>query len=87
MRYIFQGFAGDESDYLIVFFFPVTSDKLPDTAEIEEVENISGDPETYRKDMADALNNYEESDWDPDLALLDDILASLNIEAFIDNLK
>ena len=83
MKYIFQGFAGDESDYLIAFFFPVTSDKLPDTVEIEEVENMSDDPETYRKDMADVLNEYEESDWDPELALLDDILASLNIEAFL----
>ena len=87
MRYIFQGFAGSASDYLIVFFFPVTSDKLPDTVELEEVENMSSDPETYRKDMVDALNEYEESDWDPDLALLDDILASLNIEAFLDNVK
>jgi len=83
MKYIFQGFAGDESDYLIAFFFPVTSAKLPDTVEIEEVENMSDDPETYRKDMADVLNEYEESDWDPELALLDDILASLNIEAFL----
>ena len=83
LRYIFLGFAGDESDYLIVFFFPVTSDKLPDTAETEEIENIYGDPETYRNDMADVLNEYEESDWDPDLALLDDISASLNIEAFL----
>ena len=44
---------------------------------------MSDDPETYRKDMADVLNEYEESDREPDLALLDDILASLNIEAFL----
>jgi hypothetical protein len=86
MLYIFQGFAGDVSDYLIVFFFPVTSDKLPDIVEPEELENISSDPETYRVDMANLLNEYKESDWDPNLATLDDILASLNIEAFLGKL-
>jgi len=87
MLYIFQGFFGDVSDYLVVFFFPVTSDKLPDVAEREELDNIYNDPVTYRIDMANLLNGYKESDWEPDLTILDDILASINIDAVLDKLK
>jgi len=40
---------------------------------------MSDDPDAYLKDMADMLNGFKESDWEPSLALLDDILASLDI--------
>ncbi len=79
LRYIFQGYAGDASEYLIAFFYPVTTDALParEAVSADEEARASSDIEGYLMEKADMLNGLSASDWDPDLALLDSVLSSL----------
>ncbi len=77
--YIFQGF-NDDGSCLISFFYPVSSEQLPDTAEEvpeEEFERVDTDPEAYLEEMAQTLNELSEADWDPNLNTLDAVIGSL----------
>ena len=77
--YIFQGFNEDNS-CLISFFYPVSTDLLPDTAEDvpeDELEQVDTDPTGYIDQKAAQLNGLIASDWNPDLDTLDAVIGSL----------
>jgi heat shock protein HslJ/uncharacterized protein YraI len=79
LYYIFQGFNEDNS-CLISFFYPVSTDLLPDTAEDvseDEFEQVDTDPTGYIAERAETLNGLIASDWNPDLNLLDSVIGSL----------
>jgi putative lipoprotein len=83
LRYIFQGHAGEVSEYLIAFFYPVTSEALPSSMEevpASEQASATEDPEPYLDEKGEMLNSLAESDWEPDLALLDSVIGSLKFE-------
>ena len=67
--YTYQGFTND-SKYLVSFFYPVTTAKLPKQAEMSaaEMQKFNSDPQAYIKAQAEMLNKLPTSDWQPDLA-------------------
>lgn len=79
--YIFQGFTEDEQ-YLISFFYPVTTDSLPSADQISEQERqtLESDPDAYLSAKAGELNALEDSDWQPILTTLDGVIDSLTFE-------
>lgn len=80
LRYIFQGFAGENDEFLVTFFHPVSSRILPLTFEevsADEMALLEADPLGYFDERAAALNALSAADWQPDLSLLDDLIASL----------
>jgi heat shock protein HslJ/uncharacterized protein YraI len=77
--YIFQGFNEDNT-CLISFFYPVSTDLLPDTAEdvsTQEQEQVDSDSTGYMAEKVESLNGLIASDWDPDLSILDAVIGSL----------
>lgn len=84
LRYVFQGYAGEVSEYLIAFFYPVTTEALPSSMEeVPESEqaSVTEDPEPYLDEKGEMLNSLAASDWEPDLSLLDAVIGSLKFEA------
>jgi len=81
LRYIFQGLS-DDGQYLVAFFYPVTTNALPRIEDVsdEEMQRVNSDLEAYMQEKTEMLNALPESDWDPDLALLDSVLASLTYQ-------
>lgn len=80
LRYIFQGFAGENDEYLVAFFYPVTTPHLPPTAEevtAAEMDLLASDPAGYFEEHAAALNALTAADWQPDLEVLDKVVSSL----------
>ena len=79
--YTYQGFTND-SKYLVSFFYPVTTAKLPKQAEMSaaEMQKFNSDPQAYIKAQAEMLNKLPTSDWQPDLAKLDALVGSLRIK-------
>lgn len=82
LRYIFQGLSKDQG-YLIAFFYAVTTSALPSSEGItpEEQQAAVSDPEAYLRDKVEMLNALAASDWNPDLSVLDAVVASLSYEA------
>lgn len=76
--YVFQGISRDGL-YLISFFYPVTTDKLPTSAEVpeEERQQVESDPQAYLAVKTNELNALAPSDWQPDLNTLDALIDSL----------
>lgn len=81
LRYVYQGFSND-GQYLVTFFYPVTTASLPAQADIsaEEMDKFNADPQAYIQAQAEMLNILPTSDWSPDLATLDQLVGSLRIE-------
>jgi hypothetical protein len=82
LRYVYQGFTND-GKYLVAFFYPVTTKKLPMTADqvsAEDMAEFNADPLAAIQGKADELNTLTPADWDPDLGKLDALVASLQIE-------
>ena len=79
--YIFEGFTGD-GQYLISFFYPVSTDELPNSGEVsdEESQEVNSDYETYLTTTVNELNSLQADDWDPDLTELDDLIISLEFD-------
>lgn len=80
LRYMFQGFAGEDNEFLISFFYPVTTRTLPPTSEevtAEELALLEADPLGYMDERTAALNALAAADWQPDLDLLDALITSL----------
>lgn len=80
LYYVFQGFTAD-GQRLISFFYPVRTDKLPDTpdkAPTADVQLLSSNPQAYLEQKARELNALLPSEWAPDLAILDQAITSLN---------
>lgn len=83
LRYIYQGFTND-GKYLVAFFYPVSSDSLPTNADVNEEFNQAmsqpGGAEEFVAKQVEMLNALPTSAWQPDLATLDTLVASLEIE-------
>jgi heat shock protein HslJ len=61
----------------------VSSPELPDDAAsvpADEMQKVTADPEAYLEAKAEELNALPTSAWEPDLATLDEVVASLEIE-------
>ncbi len=81
LRYVYQGFTND-GQYLVAFFSPVTTAALPAISDVPttEFDRLTADYKTYMQEKAEILNGLSVSDWQPDLARLDAIVASLEIK-------
>lgn len=82
--YAYQGFTND-GHYLVSFFYPVRTDTLPDAPDLsqEEWDSFYADPETAINESAAQLNQLSASDFEPDLATLDALVSSLQIEGMV----
>lgn len=81
LRYVYQGFTNDGL-YLVSFLYPVSTAALPDDVAgvtAEEMALFNSDPQAYMTAKAEQLNGLAPSDWEPDLATLDALVASLQI--------
>jgi heat shock protein HslJ len=79
LRYVYQGFTND-GRYLVAFYYPVTTSQLPDATSAEELAKFTANPQDYIAAQAEMLNELAASDWQPDLAALDAVVASLRIQ-------
>ena len=82
LQYVYQGFTNDGA-YLVSFFYPVSTAQLPPTSgEVtqEDMDKFNSDFQAHINDKAAMLNSLSTSDWDPDLATLDALVGSLQIE-------
>jgi hypothetical protein len=81
--YVYQEFSSDGA-YLIPFWYPVSAPALPDALDdllAEQIEQHSkDDPVATMEAVAEELNNLAADRWQPDLAILDAVIASLEIE-------
>lgn len=80
LRYIFQGFAGENDEYFVAAFFPVTTEALPPTIEEiseEDMAAINADPIGALNLTTVELNALTDADWAPALNLLDELVGSL----------
>jgi heat shock protein HslJ len=79
--YTYQGFTND-GQYLVFFFYPVTTARLPKQAELTgaEMDKFNSDPQAYIKAQAEMLNALAPTDWQPDLTQLDKLAGSLQIQ-------
>jgi heat shock protein HslJ len=78
--YIQQGLT-DDGMYLVSFIYPpVSTSVLPDdVSEVseEEFQQANSDWATYLQEKEALLNGLSASDWEPDLATLDEVIGSL----------
>ena len=79
--YTYQGFTND-GQYLVNFFYPVTTAKLPKQADLTTADwdKFNSDPQAYIKAQAEMLNALAPADWQPDLSQLDALVGSLRIQ-------
>jgi heat shock protein HslJ len=81
LRYIYQGYAGDANQYIVAFFYPVSTTALPDSAgevPASDMDRLNADPSAYMQEQAETLNGLAGTDWQPNLSVLDAVVASLN---------
>jgi len=80
-RYVYQGFTND-GVYLVSFWWPVTTETLPDSSELtdEQLDAFHADPAAAINSVAEELNSLSTGEWEPDLAALDAVVASLEID-------
>ncbi len=87
LQYIYQGFTGD-AQYLAAFFAPVRTDALADSVETlaqDDVNRFNSDAAAHMQERAAALSGLESAAWQPDLATLDALVASLTINGMASN--
>jgi hypothetical protein len=77
--YTFQGFTDDDAYYVAVFF-PLTTDVLPDTIEVEDWEAFHANYDTYLSETTAVLDQLPPIEFAPDLNLLDGVVTSLRID-------
>ncbi len=80
--YTYQGYTND-GQYLVSFFYPVSTGQLPETtADVpaEQMDQFNADAQAAINEIALQLNDLETADWEPDLATLDALVGSLQIE-------
>lgn len=78
MSYVFQGIS-DDGQYLITFFYPVSTPALPSAGQLPagELARAESDPAAYLDERVEALDRLGPGDWTPELTLLDSVIASL----------
>jgi hypothetical protein len=82
LRYVYQGFTND-GVYLVSFWYPVTTSALPNDASqvsAEQMAQLNADATAYMSAAATQLNSLATNQWALDLATLDALVASLQIE-------
>ncbi len=82
LRYVYQGFTND-GQYLVAFFYPVTTKKLPQTIDqvsADDMAKFNANPPADIQSKAEELNALSPADWDPDLEKLDALVGSLQIK-------
>ena len=81
LRYLYQGFSNDGL-YLVSFWWPVSTGALPTVDEMseEDMEAFSADPSGAISAAAGELNALAADEWQPSLADLDAVVASLTID-------
>lgn len=80
LRYVFQGFAGENDEVLVAAFFPVTTPHLPATQEEisdEAMAEFEANPGDALALGGVELNALTDADWQPALNLLDELVGSL----------
>ena len=78
--YIEQGLTND-GEYLISFFYPVSTIALPNDIGIvsqEEMDQVNNDYNAYIQEKRNVLNGVPDYDFTPQLTLLDSVMASLD---------
>jgi heat shock protein HslJ len=77
--YVYQGLSLDGA-YLVSFFYPVVIPSLPSSTEItqDEINQVESNPEAYLATKSEQLNTLQSTDFEPDLAVLDQVTQSLN---------
>ena len=78
--YIFQGFAGQQDEYFVAFFYPVTTPFLPSDASsvpAAEMQRVNNDNAAYMQERITFLNGLNDASWVPNLNTLDAVLASI----------
>jgi heat shock protein HslJ len=81
LYYFFQGLSTDGSQYLS-FVYPVDSTLLPASVDVvppEVDQALSADPAKYNQDTAAALTEAGATDFTPNLDLLDNMFASIQL--------
>jgi heat shock protein HslJ/uncharacterized lipoprotein YbaY len=82
LRYVYQGFTND-GVYLVSFWWPESTSALPDDVSglsAEQMEAFNADPTAAIDAAAQELNSLSTDQWDPDISVLDAVVASLEIE-------
>ncbi len=85
LRYVYQGFTNDGA-YLVSYWNPLRTDYLPESAAgvpQETLDAFNSDPAAHIAVQAENLNGLSAADWQPDLADLDALVASLGIEGIV----
>jgi len=82
LRYVYQGFTND-GKYLVSFWYPVTSSQIADEPSAEAIEQVNNDVNAYLTSEAEWLDALATTDWEPDLATLDALVASLEIDGMV----
>jgi Leucine-rich repeat (LRR) protein len=79
--YTFQGLSNDGA-YYIAALFPVSAPVLPDELELSTEESISigENYATYLSEIVQALESLPDSEYEPDLTLLDEIIQTLEVK-------
>ena len=81
LTYVYQGFTND-GRYLVSFLHPVTTEALPAIDEVsqKEIDRLSSNYEAYMAEKTELLNGLDSADFTPNLATLDALVASLEID-------
>jgi putative lipoprotein len=86
LRYTYQGFTND-GVYLVTLWWPESTSALPNDMSgvtAEGMDAFNADPTAAINATAEELNGLSTDQWDPDLATLDALVASLQIEGMSD---
>ena len=81
LRYVYQGFTND-GVYLVSFWWPESTSALttdPGAFTEEQWSEFYADPTAAINASAETLNGLSSDQWDPDLSVLDALVASLEI--------
>jgi heat shock protein HslJ len=85
LYYIFQGLS-DDGNYLVSFFYPITTNELPSSENVTEDDRqqVEADPRAYLDGKAEELDNLDFTDWIPTLSELDAVITSLEFPRAFD---
>jgi heat shock protein HslJ len=76
LYYVYLGLSND-GNYLIAFFYPITSTALSETASAEDQSSASQDFQAYLQAKIQQLNSLTVADFNPNPAALDALIQSL----------